>query len=213
MLLHIRPRLFAPFREVELVDMEIKPLNLRLKGGVDLATRRPYPNKRYAVACRREGRKAIDGILIETSTPVQEMHYTARWAIQAAFVAIHEVHYTLLDYDFDAASDNMVFWYGCGPEFGNWSNRWPTWAKDLAPVHAEPKMEVVPAGTADAANKLLSYAEDVRDEQLGWIIRRHQTFAMPTLERERILNTTLTERRQPLLSSIFSAKSAATCGD
>lgn len=131
------------------------------------------------------------------------MHYTASWAIQAAFVAIHEVHYTLLDSDFDAASDNMVLWYGCGPEFGNWSNRWPTWAKDLAPVHAEPKMEVVPAGTADAANKLLSYAEDVRDEQLGWIIRRRQTFAMPTLERERILNTTLTERRQPLLSSTF----------
>src|SRR5580704_1500151 len=42
-------------------------------------------------------------------------------------------------------------------QFGNWSNRWPAWAKELAPVHAEPKMEVVPAGTADA-NKLLSYA-------------------------------------------------------
>jgi hypothetical protein len=207
MLLHIRPRLFSPFH-VQLVDMEIKTINLRLTGGADLATRRPYRNKNYAVACRREARsrKAIDGILIETSSPVREMEYTARWSIQgAASLAIHEVHYTLLDSDYDAASDNMVLWYGCGPEFGN---RWPMWAKNLAPIDAEPKMEVVPAETADGGNKLESYAEDVRDEHFGWIVHRRQTFAMPTLERERVLSTTL-EPRQPLLGSAFWAQSAA----
>jgi hypothetical protein len=200
MLLHIRPRLFSPFH-VELVDMEIKTLNLCLKGGVDLTTRRPYRNKHYAVACRCEGRKAIDGIFIETSGAVQEMHYTARWAIQGAFVAIHEVYYTLLDGEHDAASDNMVLWYACDPKFGD---RWPVWARDLAPVDAEPRMEVVPSRTTDRPKKP-GYADDVRDEQLGWIVRRRQTFPMPTLERERILSRKF-EPRQPLLSSTFPAK-------
>jgi hypothetical protein len=64
--------------------------------GVDLATRRPYPNKRYAVACRREGRKAIEGILIENSPPVEKLDYTARWVVDAEFVATHRVSYKLL---------------------------------------------------------------------------------------------------------------------
>ncbi len=113
MLFHIRPRLISPFKDVELVDLGIHPLNLRLEGGLDLATRRPYLNKRYAVACRKEGRKAIDGILIEMAAPVQEMHYTARWAVEATFLVTHDIHYKLLDHDFDAASDSMVLWYGC----------------------------------------------------------------------------------------------------
>jgi hypothetical protein len=69
MLLHIRPKLFSYCDAVELVDLEIKPLGLFLRGGRELATRRPYPNKGYVVGCRRAGsRKALDGILIETGT-------------------------------------------------------------------------------------------------------------------------------------------------
>ena len=33
--------IFAAFREVELLDLSIEPLGLKLRGGVDLATRRP----------------------------------------------------------------------------------------------------------------------------------------------------------------------------
>ena len=32
-LIHIRPRLFAAFREVELLDLSIEPLGLKLRGG------------------------------------------------------------------------------------------------------------------------------------------------------------------------------------
>jgi hypothetical protein len=59
--MHIRPRLFSPFKNVALIDLQINPLGIHLAAGVDLATRRPYPNKRFAVACRKEGQKAIDG--------------------------------------------------------------------------------------------------------------------------------------------------------
>ena len=68
--------MFAPIRNVALVDLQIDPLGIRLVGGDDLATRRPYPNKMYAVACRKQGQKAINGILIETAKPVEELDYT-----------------------------------------------------------------------------------------------------------------------------------------
>ena len=102
MLLHIRPRLYSPFRNVSLIDLDID-LGIHLVGGVDLATRRPYPNKHYTVACGKEGHMAIDGILIETLIPADEIHTTARWAIEAAFCVTHHVRYKLLDHDFDAA--------------------------------------------------------------------------------------------------------------
>src|ERR1700683_4536693 len=101
MLLHIRPRLFCPFRNTALIDLEIKPLGIHLLGGVDLTTRRHYPNKRYAVACRKRGHKAFDGILIETETRVTDLLYTARWAIEGELCVTHSVDYKVLDHDFD----------------------------------------------------------------------------------------------------------------
>ena len=63
MLLHLRPRLFSlQFGIVSVVDVEIPSLGLRLLGNVDLTTRRQYSNKHYAVACRKRGHKAVDGI-------------------------------------------------------------------------------------------------------------------------------------------------------
>ena len=107
MLLHIRPRLFSPY-QVALVDLEVSPLGLHLRGGVDLTTRWPYPNKWQAVACRKLGNKAIDGILIETGKRLDEWRTTARWAVNASMVVTHRVHYKLLDHDFDAASDRIT---------------------------------------------------------------------------------------------------------
>lgn len=201
MLLHIRPRLYSPFRDVALIDMDIeiprrsresvavlgggkvadhpylREIGLRhcrpqaarihLEGGVDLATRRPYPNKHYAVACRKEGHKAIDGILIETPRPVDEMHTTARWAIGAAFSVTHQVRYKLLDHDFDAASDHKVFWYACCEELGGWTSRVPAGYEAR-----EPRMEVEP-GEFDCRTR----SEDVVKNE--WIVSRHEVFAMP----------------------------------
>jgi hypothetical protein len=55
MLLHLSPRLLWPYKDASIVDLEINPLGLRLVGGVDLITRRPFPNKHYKVACRKRG--------------------------------------------------------------------------------------------------------------------------------------------------------------
>ena len=50
MLLHFTPKILCRYRNVELVDLHLEPFDVTLKGGSDLMTCRPYPNKRYAVA-------------------------------------------------------------------------------------------------------------------------------------------------------------------
>jgi Family of unknown function (DUF6012) len=195
MLLHLRPRILSPFRDVALVDVKIEPFGLRLRGGTDLAVRRPYPNKRYAVACRKKGHKAIDGILVETPSFVSEFTYTARWAVEAALSVTHEVAYKILDRDFDAASEDMTLWYACCEELGGWSDRFPLGARSAPPIALEPTMEVWAAHVdrrRQATDTIVA----------GMVVARKEILPMPTIEPERILNTRLSERI-PRLTEAF----------
>lgn len=204
MLLHIRPRLYSPFKAVELVDLEISPLGLQLAGGADLATRRPYRNKRYAVACRRQGNKAIDGILIETKSPVDQLLTVARWSVESSLLATHCVHYRLLDRDFDAASDDMTLWKSCMNNFGQISeDRTPAWAEGTAPVRREPVMEVI-AEASDRHWMCPEMVDTLDDVERKWIVSRCEIFAMPTIDRERIVNSELNER-MPSTTAAFCA--------
>jgi hypothetical protein len=187
MLLHIRPRLYSPFRDVSLIDLEIEPFGMRLVGGEDLKTGRPYPNKCYAVACRKKGHKAFDGILIESEAFIKKFRCTARWAIEADSVVTHRVDYKILDRKFDAASDSMMFWHACCAELGGWSNRFPPGAERSIPLVSQPMMEVVP----ESADRRRASQDVVEGE---WIVSRRECFAMPTIERGRILQSRLGDR-------------------
>jgi hypothetical protein len=188
MLLHIRQQLFSEYRNVSLIDLKIEPFGLHLVGGRDLKVGRPYPNKQYAVACRKQGHKALDGILLETKSFVKEMSTTARWAIEAELCVTHSVDYKILDQEFDAASDHMVLWIACCKEFGGWSNRYPQGMQDMVPMVTEPMMEIDP-GAFDDRRK----CEDIIDKSDN-IVSRHEVFSMPTIEPERLLDTRLYER-------------------
>ncbi len=89
MLIHLRPMVLYERREAELIDLVVEPFALFLSGRTDLATRRPYSKDRFQVRCRRRGRRAINGFLIETPEPVAEFSTTARWAVTADYVATH----------------------------------------------------------------------------------------------------------------------------
>jgi hypothetical protein len=188
--LHLRPRIYAAL-SAELVDLEIGPLGLRLRGGEDLATRRPYPNRWYKVACRREGRKAIDGILIEIRSNVKELRTVARWAIEAERVVVHKVEYRITDEDFDAASDHMMLWRGVE---GKWGHRIK--AGTLPPVYLEPRMEI--DGT-DTGHRNEQRIDTIK---AGWIVERSEHFLMPTIERARLLDGERSEKL-PLPESAF----------
>ncbi|MBY0574242.1 MAG: hypothetical protein K2P84_11215, partial [Undibacterium sp.] len=86
MLIHITPSFYTCEQSganVELVDLRVDELGIHVRGGEDLVSRSPYPNKRYVVGCRKVGQKAINGILIETAEHVDIYTVVTRWAINA----------------------------------------------------------------------------------------------------------------------------------
>lgn len=103
MLIHLIPQIYTPYAvPVRLIDVAIPELGLVLDGHKDLAIRRPFPNKRYWVACRKVGQKAIAGFLVESKAFVPAYTVTTRWAVNADTVLTHSVAHVVLDKDFDA---------------------------------------------------------------------------------------------------------------
>lgn len=121
MLFHIRPRIFTR-RNVALVDLVIERFGVSLRGGVDLAVGRPYPNKIYSVAYRKRGRRALDGIIFDAPQGTMEFSTMVRWAVEAETIVTHRVDYKVLDEEFDLASDNMGLWYAACESLAGWTS-------------------------------------------------------------------------------------------
>ena len=179
MLLHIIPRIHA-FRasepECRLVDVRCDALDLHLQEGVELTARRPYPNKNYLVACRKVGQRAINGLLIATDQRLDQFAVETRWAVGAERVVTHRVRYFVLDTEFDAVTEEMTLW--CGRAEPHWPSRWPEWAIGIAPIDAQPVMEIFPR--IHRAGTCVDRVEDFR------VVERSEVFQLPTVERERI---------------------------
>lgn len=215
-LLHIRPRFFAniphleavelgdipSLQDIQLDDLTVEPFGLKLTGGIELATRRPYPNKNYLVACRRQGTKmAVDGILLAFSSHVDHLHVTERWSIGAELITTHRIDYKIIDRDFDFASDDKTLWYG----FGEWSNRAPAWVGDKQyryRVERDIKMELV--GRLPIGQEPISVLKGDRFAR-GFLIERRQELPMPTIERGRLM-THADVGRKPHFDSSFYVK-------
>jgi hypothetical protein len=197
MLIHIRPTLYGP-REVAIVDVEIAPLGIKLVGGVDITIGRPYPNKWYKVARRKQGNKAVKGILLETAEPIDKLVCISRWAVAAEFCVTHRVEYQILDRDFDAASDSTILWHACCEELGGWSDRMPKGGNHIPPMARAPRMDVFP----DTRHELQSSKDTI---ERGVIVYRFDRFAMPTIERQRILDPKRDDR-MPTLDMTFLGK-------
>lgn len=181
MLIHITPQIRRPpipgfDLECRLVDLAIPEFGLALKEGSDLLTRKPYPNKNYFVACRR-GRRAVSGLFLETPEPVRQFTTVTRWSLAAEVLVTHRVRYIVLDDDFDAATDNMVHWFA----FRDFQSRLPPFARDWAPVKAQPCMDVL-RGHSERVGDVV----DVTTRS-GLIEEREETFRMPTVERRRLI--------------------------
>lgn len=201
-LLHLVPRFFGTFTAVELVDLTIEPTGLTLRGGRDLATRKPYPNKRYSIACRKRGQRAIEGIFVMMGAPVESLDYTARWSVDAEVVVTHRVQYRLLDREFDAASDDKMLWHACSASLGGWASRWPEPRDAESPCSTAP---VMVAHVSDAAHFREGAAGDSAQHQLaegGLVVERRQRFDMPTLERGRFTSPLAGDRR-PLVADAW----------
>ncbi|MEQ9530603.1 MAG: DUF6012 family protein [Haliea sp.] len=199
MLIHLTPKLFINPRHIdpqhdiscELLDIQCPELGLCLHGGEDVVACRPYPNKGYHVARRKVGRKAVNGLLVQTNEFLSAFTLTTRWNVcgdpdqgNRAQVLTHRVHYTVLDDEHEAVSDCMLLWYGRDWGDRHWPSRWPADMKG-PPVRWEPRMDLVPGCRRQIPHR------DFMDKRrlgplVGFIREREETFAVPTLEPERL---------------------------
>ncbi|HHO8872848.1 TPA: DUF6012 family protein [Pseudomonas aeruginosa] len=128
MLIHISPRLLMPVglaMPCALIDVWIKEFNLLLVGDRDVVARQPYPNKRYHVTCRKQGRKAVNGLLVEVEGHVPFFTVITRWSIAAEVEVVlrHQVNYVVLDEELDAVTDDPILWNRLCFEMGDFPNR------------------------------------------------------------------------------------------
>lgn len=198
MLLHLVPRFYAD-RVTEpdcaLIDVQSPELGLTLRGGIELMARRPFPNKNYLVACRKEGRKAVNGLFVETSGRLREFTVTTRWAAGADTVVTHRVLYVVLDDEFGAVTEDMSLWYAIWSAEGGFASRWPASARGWSPAGAQPCMEL------DGRDREGHYTD--RCDATGRIIERSEVFQLHTVEPER-----LTQPHRPPLVRIPAIETA-----
>jgi hypothetical protein len=200
MLLHIRPQYFLPTADVvSLAELRIDPFGLVLRGDIEVATRKPYPNKGWKVSCRKgKTTKAVDGILLETSKPIDEFGVTAIWCIAAEWITTKRTLYKILDHDFDLASDDQMLWYA----LTIWDREKQAEEKiglDRVPKCEQPKPEFTTVPTQHAS------CGDLINEQ-GLVCERRSVLFMPTIERERLTDPRFAHfrpDRRPTLDQAF----------
>ena len=219
MLIHITPRLLKPSSvglTCGLIDVEVPELGLMLKEGRELVARTPYPNKRYLVASRKQGLKAIVGLFIDATSHIEAFTVITRWSVEGETLLTHRVHYVVLDHDHDAVTDSMVLWHATSKSLGGFTSRWPQVPKEWTAANAQPRMDVL-KHKAEQGGRV----GEVRDtvSPTGLIRERNETFRMPTVERARLLHPRLATQfggdrveRLPNIESAFKVETPAELG-
>ncbi|EFN0763506.1 DUF6012 family protein [Enterobacter cloacae] len=203
MLIHLTPRYYAKYSDVQVdvIDVEIPELKLILKANVDIVIRTPFPNKNYKVICRKKGRKAINGILVEVDKVVEDFTVITRWAVNGE-ISRHETYYHVSDNEFDAVTEEDFLWSG----FFN------------TPYRARCK-QIEEGGTlVKRQSAMVTLTDDLNsnDDDNYWtynkvdsegIVRfRAEYINLPTVERERITTSFFGNKRFPSYEDKFDAR-------
>lgn len=204
MIAHLTPRIYNRFADVniELESVYFPEFALTLYGETDLALRKPYPNKCYQVACKKKGRKAINGILLNTNSIPEDFTMVTTWNMDGLHTLTHEVKYTIIDKEFDYITDNPCAWYST-------SNSLPSRWGDIYEVPAlyQPSMNVL-FNERDIEREHL--VTDTFDE--GILIHRKQNFVCKTVEHDRLFNNKYLHYsdRMPQIDDAFAVESRNT---
>ncbi|HCA3439712.1 TPA: hypothetical protein MO340_004276 [Salmonella enterica subsp. salamae serovar 35:g,m,s,t:-] len=187
MLIHVTPKFFMEYLDLDftprIVDIAVPELGLVLKGDVDVEARKPYPNKCYLVACRKKGRKAMDGILIDTGDGhrLTDFELVTRWDLSGSTVT-HRVKMHIADTEYDAVTDQIILWYGFS---GKFVSRCPVGTENWIPASCQPRMVMLPEDNKSARDKDI---ENIRfNNNVNSIIKeRIERYVVPTVERARL---------------------------
>jgi hypothetical protein len=196
MLIQITPTFFCCDKsgwDCDLIDLTISEIGLKLESGKDLLARRPWPNKNYLVVSAKASRRALVGLLIEAPGQIQAFTAITRWSVNAEYVLEHVVNYVIPDQEFDAATDQMVLWYG----------------ERMSGHHTGSPMSAKPVAGLSLSWERERKTEDEYNVK-GQLVRIADRFVMPTITRSSIdpsLPALDRQRhiwdRHPPMSSIF----------
>lgn len=183
MLIHVVPAFYVP---APLAPLRARLLSVAIpelgwgRAGTALRTGRPYPNKHYWVGSAAGRGAAPVGLLVETRTPIARYTVITQWGDDGVVTATHTVAHTVLDSEHEAVSDLAVLWYG---EQGGFESRYPALYAGQAPMAIQPVMDLLPVALGGVER-----GGDVRDVigPNGFIVERHERFAVPTIERARL---------------------------
>tara|TARA_Y100001949_G_scaffold21781_1_gene15408 strand:+ start:93 stop:734 length:642 start_codon:yes stop_codon:yes gene_type:complete len=201
MLLHLIPKIINKYANVSvsLVDITIPELDLTLRGNIDVTTRKPYPNKTHHVACRKAGRKAINGIFVETGKFIFSFSVVTRWSLNAQQVITHRVNYNVLDSDYNCISDDPLNW--TKTREGNFECRTPERLSNYSPLESKVAMEVLYEG--NSSPKKCFYTDTFEN---GLLIERVEESHIHTIEFDRLHHWQEMSGRIPALNDAFLVK-------
>lgn len=201
MLIHLTPKFLCctySGYDVELKSACIPELGLALNGGVEIATRRPYPNKNYVVGCRKVGKKAIAGIFIQCTKPIQEFTLINTWLVYGEKEVVHTIKYQVQDSDYETVSDQMLLWHNMTNANKEYTARTTPQSDKGPPTKAQPRMGIDPNHA-----RVGDFIDSLED---GMVVRRDEQFYLPTLQVERVLNNPYWGSRLPQLDQAFEAR-------
>ncbi|WGM03963.1 DUF6012 family protein [Arsenophonus nasoniae] len=204
MLLHLSPRYYLRYSDIQLdlIDVSVPELNLTLKGDVDIVARTPYPNKCYQIACRKKGRKAINGFFIETDKKLTNFTQITRWAVNGE-IATHKIHFHILDSDFDAITSEIMMWHPFHdtPFLSRRSKLHEKWIPATDQPRMLPSIENKKKSQREQQRRIYNLISDD-----GFIIERTEFFPIHTVETHRITIPFWGNKRFPSPDDAFSAK-------
>lgn len=203
MLIHLTPRYYAKYSDVQVdvIDVEIPQLKLILKANVDIVLRTPFPNKNYKVVCRKKGRKAINGILIESAGELNNFTVITRWAVNGE-ISRHETYYHVNDNEFEAVTEEHFLWSG----FFNTPYR--ARCKEIEEGDTLVKRQSTMVTLVDDLNSNDgdNYWTYNKIDNAGFVRFRAEYIRLPTVERERITASFFGNKRLPSYVDKFDAQ-------
>lgn len=203
MLIHLTPRYYAKYSDVQVdvIDVEVPELKLLLKANVDIIIRTPFPNKNYKVACRKKGRKAINGIFIEAEGMLQNFTVITRWAVNGE-ISRHETYYHITDDEFDAVTEEDLLWNG----FNNTPYRVRSKEIEEATALIKRQSSMVTLNSdlnSNEGDSNWTYNETDND---GIVRYRAEFIKLPTVERERLIVPFFGNKGLPAYEDAFIAQ-------
>lgn len=182
MLLYVKPTMLTPSRlgtGRRLVDVSIPEVGIELRGGREVTSRTPYPNKNWMVVGAK-GNPPTDGLLIDVGDAPDVVTVRTRWAIEAAAVIVHELKIVVADRSHDVIAGNSTLWALYGSPQWRWDDVTLPWMK---PAVGNMRLDAFMRETSRGELETVRGADDTLVDDL--VTLRRETLEAPTVERDR----------------------------